>query len=130
MNMMNYVVLMKMIAKITNNEIIFRCNRRFIFIKSIIISVFLANHFEIRITLFDKENEFNKRYSSNKYKFNFSNVENGKGLIGYSDLSFRYANSVIQKTHQIIKFLLIISLYIINGNFNFDYPAESKQRNY
>ena len=90
----------------------------------------MANHFEIRITLYDKENEFNKRCSSNKYKFNFSNVENGKGLIGYSDLSFRYANSVIQKTHQIIKFLLIISLYIINGNFNFDYPAESKQRNY
>ena len=49
-------------------------------------------------------NEIDQRYSLNNYAPNFCNVGNGKGLVGYSDSSFRYEESVIQETHQIIKY--------------------------
>ena len=70
------------------------------------------------------KSEVDQRYSLDKFIPKFCNVGNGKGLVGYSDGSFRYEDSVINETHQIIKYstsfldkhnqelqVLIISLY-------------------
>ena len=75
-------------------------------------------------------NEIDQRYSLNSYAPNFCNVGNGKGLVGYSDGSFRYEDNVIYETYQIIKYStsflekhnqelqgLIISLYRSSRNF-------------
>ena len=75
------------------------------------------------------KNEVDPRYSLDNFVPKFCNVGNGKGLVGYSDGSFRYEDSVIYETHQIIKYstsfldkhnqelqVLIISLYRSSRN--------------